>query len=661
MTGPRSSRTRVLLVDDDEKLNALLGEYLGRFNFAVRSVAHPNEGLHALKVDPPDIVILDVMLPDMDGFAVCRKIRATSRVPIIMLTARGDVADRIVGLELGADDYLPKPFEPRELMARMHAVLRRGASMGPEDRVQAGPLEMNWTSMSARLNGQLLSLTPAEFELLGLLVRNRGRVLSRDRIIDETRGIDWDAYDRSVDVLISRLRRSSAMIRGNRRLSAPCAELATCSSEGAMSERAWSMHVRQSVFTKLVAIMLGMAAVLLVLVLAFVLVYLGPVMSASIDGVVHEYVHTVATTAPTYQRAKEIGNRLDVQTRYEGPDGAWATDDRLPTIAEARRHERGSFSGRHYYVTSAPNGGTYLFAFRLGERMRTAHVVVPAVVLLLIATVVFAAHGVLKRVLLPVRWLADGVGRLSEGDLEVAVPTRSGDEFGALTDAFNRMVGRIKDMIRSRDQLLLDVSHELRSPVTRLKVALELVSDPDMKARMAADLAEIEIMIGELLELERLRDGRGIITTRQDVMSLIGEVARNYDDRPPSVRVVPTSPEVLADIDRDRMRVVIRNLVENAVKYSLPGSRPVEVSATHSGQNVVIRVSDDGPGIPERDMPNLFEPFFRVDRSRSKRTGGYGLGLSIAKRIVEAHGGTIAAENTDTRGASFVVTLPKPA
>ncbi|MBI3492841.1 MAG: HAMP domain-containing histidine kinase [Acidobacteria bacterium] len=428
-----------------------------------------------------------------------------------------------------------------------------------------------------------------------------------------------------------------------------------------MSERAWLLHVRQSVFTKLVAIMLAMAAILLVLVLAFVLLYLGPVMNASIDGVVHEYMHTVATTAPSYERAKEIGERLDVQTRYEGPDGAWATAENLPTIAEARRHERGSFSGRHYYVTSAPNGGTYVFAWKLSERMHTAHLVVPGVVLLLIATVVFAAHGVLRRLLLPLRWLGDGVTRLSEGDLDIAVPKRSGDEFGALTDAFNRMVGRIKDMIRARDQLLLDVSHELRSPVTRLKVALELVADPDMKARMAADMAEMEIMIGELLEFERLRDGRGISTTRQNVVALLGEVARNYDDRPPSVRVVPTTPEILVDIDLDRMRTVIRNLLENAIKYSLPDSSPVEVSATQNGQAVVIRVTDDGPGISERDMPSLFEPFFRVDRSRSKKTGGYGLGLSIAKRIVEAHGGTIAAENNAKRGASFVVTLPEPA
>ncbi len=129
MTAHRSPRTRVLLIDD-ERLNALLTEYLGRFNFPVRAVVHPDEGLRAVKADAPDIVIFDVMLPDMDGFAVCRKVRETSRVPIVMLTARGDVTDRIVGLELGADDYVPKPFEPRELLARMQAVLRRGAGGG---------------------------------------------------------------------------------------------------------------------------------------------------------------------------------------------------------------------------------------------------------------------------------------------------------------------------------------------------------------------------------------------------------------------------------------------------------------------------------------------------------------------------------------------------
>ena len=196
---------RVLLIDDDERLNALLTKYLSRFGFAVRAATHPEQGLRALRSDPPDVVILDVMLPDVDGFTLCRKIRESSRIPIIMLTARGDVTDRIVGLELGADDYLPKPFEPRELLARMQAILRRGDADNQE-RLRLGDLDVNWAKRSAHMSGRDLALTSAEFELLGLLVRNRGRVLNRDRIINETRGIDWEAFDRSIDVLISRLR-----------------------------------------------------------------------------------------------------------------------------------------------------------------------------------------------------------------------------------------------------------------------------------------------------------------------------------------------------------------------------------------------------------------------------------------------------------------------
>jgi DNA-binding response OmpR family regulator len=206
MTTHPGGTTRVLLIDDDEALGSLLTEYLGQFGFSVKAVAHPDDGLRALRADPPEIVVLDVMLPGMDGFAVCRKVRETSRVPIVMLTARGDVMDRIVGLELGADDYLPKPFEPRELVARIQAVLRRGAAADERTPTQVGALEVSWEERSARIEGRLLDLTTAEFELLSVFVRNRGRVLTRDRIMAATRGVDWEAYDRSIDVLVSRLR-----------------------------------------------------------------------------------------------------------------------------------------------------------------------------------------------------------------------------------------------------------------------------------------------------------------------------------------------------------------------------------------------------------------------------------------------------------------------
>lgn len=206
MTSANSRKSKVLVIDDDERLNALLTRYMDRFGFAVQSATDPRAGLRILKSDPPEIVILDVMLPEMDGFAVCRKVRETSRVPIIMLTARGEVMDRILGLELGADDYLAKPFEPRELVARVQAVLRRGAPSEIQERMRIGSLDVDWATRCARLAGRDLGVTTSEFELLALLVRNAGRVLSRERILDGTRGIDWEAYDRSIDVLISRLR-----------------------------------------------------------------------------------------------------------------------------------------------------------------------------------------------------------------------------------------------------------------------------------------------------------------------------------------------------------------------------------------------------------------------------------------------------------------------
>jgi DNA-binding response OmpR family regulator len=198
--------TRILLIDDDEKLNTLLTQYLEQFGFAVSARPTPEAGLRAQRSDPHDVIVLDVMLPGMDGFAVLRKIRETSRVPIVMLTARGDVTDRIIGLESGADDYLPKPFEPRELVARIQAVLRRHTAAPAEEPIRARGLVIDPATQSAALEGRPLSLTGAEFALLSLLARHRGRILSRDRIMEETRGLDWEAYDRSIDVLVSRLR-----------------------------------------------------------------------------------------------------------------------------------------------------------------------------------------------------------------------------------------------------------------------------------------------------------------------------------------------------------------------------------------------------------------------------------------------------------------------
>lgn len=199
--------TKILLIDDDEKLGELLHNYFKRFDLELIAATHPAEGLEKLRSEHPDLVILDVMLPDQDGFEVCRAIRRFSKVPIVMLTARGEVTDRIVGLEIGADDYLPKPFEPRELVARIQNVLRRSAAAGDSE----GPLRyrglvIDRDKRTAELEGKPLDLTTMEFRLLSLLAANPGRVYSRDDILNELRGIDAQLFSRSVDILVSRLR-----------------------------------------------------------------------------------------------------------------------------------------------------------------------------------------------------------------------------------------------------------------------------------------------------------------------------------------------------------------------------------------------------------------------------------------------------------------------
>jgi two-component system OmpR family response regulator len=199
------NESQLLLVEDDPEISESLADYLRGKGFGVQVAGSAEAGHELLARGGFDLVLLDVMLPGEDGLSFCRRVRASGGPPIIMLTALSEPTDKVVGLELGADDYVSKPFEPRELMARMQAVLRRSARTR-EDRVRVGPLDLNWTTSVVSMNGRRLSLTPAEFELLGVFVRNRGRVLSRDRILDDTHGIDLDAYDRSIDVLVSRLR-----------------------------------------------------------------------------------------------------------------------------------------------------------------------------------------------------------------------------------------------------------------------------------------------------------------------------------------------------------------------------------------------------------------------------------------------------------------------
>jgi two-component system, OmpR family, response regulator len=203
---------RLLLIDDDEQLGAPLAIYFRRFEFELQHATRPSEGLKRLRAGGFDVAILDVMLPEMDGFELCRTIRKESNIPIVMLTARGDVMDRVVGLELGADDYLPKPFEPRELLARIQTILRRAAPAANGNGARQlrfdGGLSVDLDRRSVQRGAETIELTSTEFDLLVMLAQAPGKVFSRDDILERLRGQSAeDIHTRAVDILISRLRR----------------------------------------------------------------------------------------------------------------------------------------------------------------------------------------------------------------------------------------------------------------------------------------------------------------------------------------------------------------------------------------------------------------------------------------------------------------------
>jgi DNA-binding response OmpR family regulator len=208
---PGQDAHRVLVIDDDRKLCRLIRDYLAPLGYAVEVVHNGPEGVERAVAGSWHAVILDLMLPGMDGFEVLKRIRARADVPVLMLTARGEEADRIVGLEIGADDYLPKTFSTRELLARLRAVTRRGTRClpvagAPEEWI-VGPLRVRPGSRSAILGDQPLALTPVEFDLLAALAKARGRVRTREALLDEIRDREYDVFDRSIDVHISALRK----------------------------------------------------------------------------------------------------------------------------------------------------------------------------------------------------------------------------------------------------------------------------------------------------------------------------------------------------------------------------------------------------------------------------------------------------------------------
>lgn len=390
---------------------------------------------------------------------------------------------------------------------------------------------------------------------------------------------------------------------------------------------------------------------------------------------------------PDTAKARVISDAYSLHIQTLGPSGHWNSSPKSEgqeagtkgflgpgSNVKLEGTDAGELGWRHgqFLVRVKEGEGEFLFVtdFRQLVNRQGAYL---ALLILIVSLVFGAAFMAIRRLLSPLKSLSEAVERLGRGELGHQVPVCSHDEFGSLASSFNTMSSRLAALVRAREQLLLDVSHELRSPLTRIKVALELAPEGTDTEGIGDDLNEMETMIGEILEAARLDSVHGKLNLEEmDLRELVSEAVAATKARPPGAVLVESNrnqlgrPTTLSrnksgsmlKIDRARVRKVLTNVLDNAIKFSKGKGVPVEVRIEEGDTQVTIHVRDWGVGIPETELTQIFEPFYRIDRSRSRETGGYGLGLSLCKRIMEAHGGQIGITSQAGEGTQVSLVFP---
>ncbi len=430
----------------------------------------------------------------------------------------------------------------------------------------------------------------------------------------------------------------------------------------------WVNKIIKSVFTKLLVVILLTGFCINLAVTGFFFAY-RKMAVLSYDRVFMQYVNYLIAdlgTPPRLDRAREISHRSSLSIRYQSPELSWSTsDDPVPESLTTFHfwHNRpniraGTYRGRHIFMVTRGDGR---FTFELTRNFlhdsRLKWLV--AILGILLTFVLLIAYLSIRWILKPVKWLKDGVQQVSRGNLEHQITLKRSDELRDLAAAFNTMTVRIRDMLHAKEQLLLDVSHELRSPVTRMKVALEMMPESSLKDQIREDLAEMEIMVAEILETARSRKTADAIKIEPlKIGQLIQKVVAEYSNQPPGIQSVEIPQTVGLRGDPEKIKTVLRNILDNAFKYSTSSSKPISISMKHQAPDVIIQIQDNGIGIPADVLPYIFEPFYRVDKSRSRRTGGYGLGLSICKTIMSAHHGKIQIDSTPHIGTVVSLFFP---
>ncbi len=435
-------------------------------------------------------------------------------------------------------------------------------------------------------------------------------------------------------------------------------------------KNSWLHTILNSVFLKLLLVIV-ITGVCINLVVGgfFMYFYMGSMKNTPLRKNAVQYleylIHDLGTP-PDFQRAKEISQELSLEIRYDGPGEKWATSKELPPMQDMRLRKFGESphvnigraQGKSFLVfTDGQNQYTFDLV-KSYEQQSYAEIKILFLTIFLMCMLV-CVYFVIRRILKPIKRLNEGVQQISAGNLEHQVPVSKSDELGNLADAFNAMTVRIREMLHSREQLLLNVSHELRSPLTRMKVAMEFLPETSAKKNLSEDILAMETMVSEILETERLKSEFGQLTLQPtELENIVREVIAAFEHTYPGIVFKNKTKTTALNLDRQQIKTVLNNLLDNAIKYSENTSAPIRILLEQKNPYIVLQIKDSGKGIPAQDLQHIFEPFYRVDKSRDRNTGGYGLGLSLCETIIEAHKGKIEVESTVGKGTVVNLFFP---